>query len=78
MYLVSRNKAIAPISILPIIGNYERTRDRTWNLLLRRQAPYPLGHTSLYSFFVFKILKVHELLAKYDVAVTVTKIVIDV
>lgn len=20
------------------------TRDRTWNLLLRRQAPYPLGH----------------------------------
>ena len=19
-------------------------RDRTWNLLLRRQAPYPLGH----------------------------------
>lgn len=24
----------------------DRTRDRTWNLLLRRQAPYPLGHTA--------------------------------
>ena len=24
-------------------------RDRTWNLLLRRQAPYPLGHRTVFN-----------------------------
>ena len=29
-----------------------RTGTRTQNLLLRRQAPYPLGHTDIYGFYL--------------------------
>jgi hypothetical protein len=30
-----------------LVGLYAPTRDRTWNLSLRRRAPYPLGHGRL-------------------------------
>ena len=38
--------------ITPFVSNKKivRTGTRTQNLLLRRQAPYPLGHTDNYEF----------------------------
>ena len=30
-----------------LCAKIEPTRDRTWNLLIRSQAPYPFGHRSL-------------------------------
>ncbi len=30
---------------------HDLARDRTWNLLLRRQAPYPLGHKATNKWF---------------------------
>ena len=41
---------------LPSVVNVHSTRDgtRTRNLLLRREAPYPLGHTSNVTYFVVR------------------------
>ncbi|ORX64013.1 hypothetical protein K493DRAFT_343531 [Basidiobolus meristosporus CBS 931.73] len=35
---------------------YEHTRDRTWNLLIRSQAPYPFGHTPIKIYSLSLIL----------------------
>ena len=35
------------LEIYEHLTKLEPTRDRTWNLLIRSQAPYPFGHRSL-------------------------------
>ncbi len=51
---------------------HDLARDRTWNLLLRRQAPYPLGHkaTNKYLSLSVKIDGEYQRLVCTDSLVT--------
>ena len=44
MKAIKRMKEIQKIQRLFHQNNSDPTRTRTWNLLIRSQMPYPLGH----------------------------------
>ena len=44
MKAIKRMKEIQKIQRLFRQNNSDPTRTRTWNLLIRSQMPYPLGH----------------------------------